>query len=143
MHLKKRIWGLVLVILGACLSMGMGDMGEGPRRIPTPTENFAATIVDRADVSTQVSMFSIDGFTFFIGERGKGKVAVPFAHIKQADFNLTDQGLQVLLSLHNGSTVTIKADRNKKCYGVSNIGNFQISLGDIKILMIGGEILPQ
>ncbi|MEW6267368.1 MAG: hypothetical protein AB1641_30210 [Thermodesulfobacteriota bacterium] len=139
-----RFTGLLVPMIAVGLAvMGMSGLGgsEGPTRIPTPDRNFGATIVDRADVHTQVTMFSIGGYTYFFGQRGKGQLAVPFELINRADFRVTPEGLEVVLNLKDGQNVILNASRKQDCFGRTSVGNFQITLENIKMIILGSQIV--
>jgi hypothetical protein len=123
---------------------GMGGMSDdaGPKRIPDPDRPFEVTLVDRADVRTQMTNFSIEGLTYFFGNKGKGKMAIPFDKIGRADFSSGTDGLFVLLGLRDGQQVTLKADPYQKCYGLTGIGNFEIELGDVKAIVFNKSKIP-
>ena len=141
MKLKRTLGGLtatlaILILSGAL--MGMGGKNEGPKKIPIPEQNYSAAIIDRAEVKTEVSMFSIDGFVFFFGQKGKGRMAVPFNKIKKADLRQTGDGLAALLTLKDGQELTLVVNRDQQCFGKTNIGNFQVGLGDVKLILFKG-----
>jgi hypothetical protein len=139
---KVRIsaW-LLFLALTFLAATGMSGMGEaGPRNIPEPARNFTATIVDRADVLTTVTQFSIDGMTHVIGQRGKGHVAVPFHKIRQVDFSSKPDRLEAYLQMDSGETVVLAVKAASPCYGKSDLGNFQIRLGDVKTLIFKERI---
>ncbi len=142
MDLIKKLPVLVLVLLAAPLLMGMSGFGDsGPQRIPTPEKSFKAVVVDQADVRTDVSVFSIGGYTYFMGTKGKGQLAVPFERVQRADFRLNGDGLEIQLQLRDGESVTLTADRHADCFGKTKFGNFQIKLGDVKMLTIEAQSL--
>ena len=134
-----------LLLIGVIIWLGMSGMGgdEGPRRIPTPDRNFAATIVDRADVRTQLTMFSINGYTYFFARQGEGHLAVPFQNIKRIDFSLSASSLTAVLTLVDGQKVSVSADKQQQCFGVTSIGNYSIKLADVKALTIDRQILGE
>ena len=136
---------IVMVLLCAAMASGMGGLtGEGgPTRIPIPEKNFSVTIIDMADVHTTVTMFSIGGYVHFMGNKGKGQLAVPFTKVKRADIRHLPKGLEVVLTLKDGQQVALSGSRGQECYGSADIGNFKITMGDIKSIVFGREITGQ
>ncbi|MBU2548402.1 MAG: hypothetical protein KKB20_08340 [Proteobacteria bacterium] len=138
---------LLILLFPACalFLLGMSGMGteDVTRRIPTPDMNYRVTVVDQADVRTQVTMFSINGYTVLLGRQGKGTLAVPFSQLKQADFRLKDQDLEVVLRLKDDHVVTLVAERKTDCFGKTKYGNYKIQLGDVRTLIIEGLVEPQ
>ncbi|MFH1091134.1 MAG: hypothetical protein V1742_06140 [Pseudomonadota bacterium] len=141
----KSFISLIVILIAALLVSGMGGMfGEDvPARIPVPDQNFVATVVDQADVQTKLTQFSIDGYTVFFGRLGKGDLAVPFDKIERADFRLSNSVLEVQLQLKGGKKLLISADKAKECYGLTEYGNFKITLGNIKMLTIHSQIVDK
>ena len=131
--------GTLAILFLSFILMGMGGNNEGPKKIPTPEQNFSASIIDRAEVKTNVSMFSIDGFIYFFGQKGKGRMAVPFNKIKRADFRENGNVLEVLLSLKDGQELSLAVNRDQQCFGKTDIGNFQVGLGDVKLILFEGK----
>jgi hypothetical protein len=43
-----------------------------------------------------------------------------------------------VLKLKNGETVALSASRRQEAFGVSKIGNFRITLGDVKTILFTG-----
>lgn len=142
MDISKRLVSLFFLIICALFVSGMSGLGgdDVPRRIPTPDENYAVTILDQADILTKVTMFTINSHSLFLGRKGKGQLAVPFAKIRRVDFRLSDGGFEALLQLKNGGKLTLTADRHYECFGRTKFGNFKITLGDIKTLTIDGPV---
>lgn len=133
----------LLVIAWLCLTGMSGISGsQGPTRIPTPDKNYVVTVIDRADVHTRLDDFSVNGYTYFLGEIGKGKVAIPFDKVKRADFRSVPKGVEIVVSLKSGDKVTLAADRSQPCYGRSKVGNYEIAMGDIKVILFEGPASP-
>lgn len=130
----------VVVFVFTCGMTGFGG-GDVPTRIPTPDKNFAVTLTDRADVRTEMTMFSIGGYTHFFGQKGKGQLAVPFELIKRADFRQIGDNFEVVIQLKDGQTTNLAAGKKQDCYGRTSLGNFQITLGDVKSIVFGHQIL--
>jgi hypothetical protein len=139
----KRYSLPLLLIVWLCLT-GMSGMGgsEGPTRIPTPDRNYVVTVVDRADMHTRLDNFTVSGYTHFMGEMGKGKVAIPFEKIKRVDFRQVQNKLEVVVSLRNGDKVTLTAEQKQPCFGRSKVGNYEIAMGDIKMIIFEGPAVP-
>ena len=65
--------GLIVLCFVAIylVSTGMGEiMTTLNENFPIPAKNFTAVIVDQSGVKTEVSLLSINGFTFLYGTRG-------------------------------------------------------------------------
>lgn len=139
---SKRFVSLLFLIICALFVSGMSGLGgdDAPRRIPTPDENYAVTVLDQVDVLTKVTMFTIDGHSLFLGRKGKGRLAVPFGKIRRVDFRLKDGEFEALIQLKNGGKLSLTADRRYECFGRTKFGNFKITLGDIKTLTIDGPV---
>ncbi|MFH1134860.1 MAG: hypothetical protein V1816_02110 [Pseudomonadota bacterium] len=127
------------VLLLAAVLMGMGGKNAGPQKIPSPEQNYSVAIIDRAEVRTEASMFSIDGYVYFFGRKGKGQLAVPFNKIKTADFRQTPDGLEVKLVFRDGRETILAVDRDRQCYGKTGIGNIQVGLDDVKMILFGDK----
>lgn len=137
----RRLVNMILVLACALFVSGMSGLTDDvPRRIPTPEQNYSATVVDQADVHTKLTMFSIAGYTLFLGKKGKGQLAVPFNRIKRAELRIKDDILEAILLMKEGHSIILTADRRQECFGRTKFGNFKIKLGDIKMFTIDGLI---
>lgn len=140
----RRFLSLAVLLGCAFLVSGLSNLGgDVPRWIPIPEKNFRATVVDVADVHTTLTMFSINGYTLFMGRKGKGWVTVPFAIIKRADLRLKGDILEAFLELSDGQRFRLTADRRQDCFGQTGFGNFKIKLGDVKKFTIDELIFPE
>ncbi|MBW2062347.1 MAG: hypothetical protein JRI95_12425 [Deltaproteobacteria bacterium] len=136
---KFKRWPCLLLFLGIFLLVsGMSGFGKAPDKIPTPASDFTVVLIDQADVRAEVSMFSINGFTYFPGYKGKGAFSIPFENLESVEFRLINENLEAVVNLKQGQAITLQADRSLDCYGRTNFGTFQIKLGDIKQLFIKG-----
>ena len=136
----KRMPIFVLLIVVAPLLLGMGGLTEVPvDKVPQTSRNFAATYVDQMDVITECTEASIDGKTFVEGKRGEGNLAVEFEKIKTINFRMKGGELigQVLLS--DGSETVLTMNKDKKAYGRTKYGAFQIKLSDLKKMIFRPE----
>jgi len=78
---RKLINGIVkttvMVMIGIC-TVGMGGVGEEKlTKIPEPGDNFSATLIDQRDVSSCITLFSLEGQTFLSGKHGGAMVSIP------------------------------------------------------------------
>lgn len=143
MKALRRLVALVVLLAVAAVLSGMSSLEEGvPHRIPEPTQNFAGVVVDQSDVRTRLTMLSINGFTYLLGKKGQGNLAVPFESLTRVDFRLKETDLEAVAHFKDGRTITLRADRHQDCYGRTEFGNFRIKLGDVKTLIFEGRLVP-
>ena len=133
---KKLICSPIFLVIFLFASGMSGLGGDVPEKIPRPKKNFLVTVIDQADVRSQVKMFSINGSTFFTGRRGKGVFSIPFEKLSSIDFRFFEGNLEATAHLKEGQTVTLRIDKNVDCYGRTGFGTFRIKLGDIKRIII-------
>lgn len=120
--------------------MGMGSSSGGaPDKIPVPVKKFDALFIDQMDVATEVHEASIEGGTLIEGKKGEGTFTIVFDKIKSATFLFKEGKLDAIISLRDGSSLQLTVPKNKKAFGRTPYGTFQISLGDLKKMTIIGS----
>lgn len=133
----KRHFSLILVIVCLPLLLGMGSQGGTPtEKIPVPSKKFMATFVDQMDVTTQCSEVSIEGGIALQGKIGEGTYTVAFENIREIVFRLHEEKLYGQVRLHDGSSIELVVGKDKKAYGRTKFGTFQIRLHDLKKMII-------
>lgn len=136
----KRMLPLML-LLSVPLLMGMGSLAGTAvtDTIPRPEKNFSARIIDQLDVATECREVSIEGKTFLDGKRGRGAYVIHFEHIDRVYFFKKDETLTARITLRdNGDPLELTVDANRRLYGKTGWGIFQIGLGDVTSLHILG-----
>ena len=110
-----------LVIIGvAFLALGMGSLGEEePTKIPEPNDDFSATVIDQRDISSDITLFSLDGQTFLSGKHGGATVSIPFKNIREIAFYAKDGDLFAVVTLREGPQVELTVDKDRVFYGRS------------------------
>lgn len=130
--MKKTLWSIFIGWL--CLfALGMGgNDGDSVVQVPKTEKNYAATLMDQADVSIELERFSCDGQTFMTGKFGKSEISIDFEKIDTATFILQGKEVKAGVKLKDGQLIEIMMDKKKACFGVSAFANVRIELGDIK-----------
>jgi len=137
----KTICLFAMMLLSYVFLVGMGPLGgPGSIKVPEPAKNYAATIVDRTDISTRVEKFSFDGQTAISGKLGDGHVSISFDNISSINFVLKDKTLQADVLLKDGKTVHVVVKRLTPCYGKLSYGEFKINTEDVKSITIHGLV---
>jgi hypothetical protein len=112
---------------------GMGVFGEGPAdKLPRTEKKYSAVFIDQMDVITECTEVSIEGNTFLDGKRGEGTLAVPFDKVKYVLFRQKNGELQALVRLQDGNETTLAVNKDRKAYGKTRQGVFQIKLSNLK-----------
>ena len=133
----KRHAGFLLLILSLPLLLGMGSQGGTPAdKIPVPAKKFKATFVDQTDVATQCADVSIDGSTSLQGNVGEGTYTVSFENIREVVFRQHAERLFGLVKMPDGNSIELVIGKDKKAYGRTKFGTFQIRLNDLKKMII-------
>jgi len=115
------------------LLLGMGIMGEGPaNKIPVPDKRYTVTFIDQMDVVMECSEVSIEGNTFVDGKRGEGIVAIPFDRIRSILFQMKEKDLHGLIKLTDGTEVDLVLNKDRKAFGKTEYGTYQIKLSSLK-----------
>lgn len=135
--MMKRFY-MIFIALLIPLLMGMGTTnGAGkPGKIPIPAKKFQAVVMDQLDVVTEIHDVSIEGETFLEGKKGEGTFTVTFENLQSIHFLMNEGKLTGQVKLHDGSMVMLVLSKNKKVFGRTSYGTFQISLGDMKKMTV-------
>ena len=136
--LMKRFLLLAVLIVVAPFLLGMGSLQgpASPEKIPVPVKKYTATVLDQMDVVAQCSDVSIEGETFLEGKRGEGNYTISFDNIAQVLFRLQEGKLIGIVMLRGGESSELTLTKNQKLYGRTRYGTFQITLSDLKKLVI-------
>jgi len=128
----------LLVIIPLLAAMGTPG-GEGsPDKIPIPEKKYTATFIDQDDVITECRDVSIEGGTFLEGKKGEGTYTIPFDTIASIVFQLKDDRLTGIVRLKGGDGIELIVNKDARAYGYTKYGPFQIRLGDLKKITVGG-----
>jgi hypothetical protein len=112
---------------------GMGVMGDTPsNKIPVPDKKYTATFIDQMDVVTECSEVSIEGNTFVDGKRGEGTYAISFDRIRSVLFRMKERELRGIVQLKDGTEIELVLNKDRKAYGKTEFGTFQIKLASLK-----------
>ncbi len=134
-----RIVNTSAIIIIAFFIIGMGTLGERePTKIPEPDEDISATIIDQCDVSSDITLFSLEGQTFISGRHGEATVSIPFDNIQEIDFYAKGSDIFAMVSMQKGPQVELKTDKDRIFYGQLPYGLFSIKIGDVKKIIIKG-----
>ncbi len=127
----------VFVFIAVPIILAMGGSGGGPTdRIPTAAKNIGAIFVDQNDIVTECTGASIDGNTFLEGKKGQGTYTIGFEKIKSVVFKMNNGELLGTAKLIGGGETTLVLDKNKKAYGRTKFGSFQIRIANLKKMTI-------
>ena len=112
---------------------GMGGLGGTPEgTVPKTEENIKAQLVDRSGVSTELTMFSMDGKVFLEGRRGEGQMSVFFRDLKEVSFGPVSGDMAPAdLLLKSGSRVQLKVNKGAVFHGDTGTGAYRISAQDV------------
>jgi hypothetical protein len=133
----KRHFCFLLMILSLPLLLGMGSQGGTPDdKIPVPEKKFTATFVDQMDVTTQCTDVSIGGGTSLQGNIGEGTYTVSFENIREVVFRQHAERLYGQVKMPDGNSIELVIGKDKKAYGRTKFGTFQIRLNDLKKMII-------
>lgn len=117
---------------------GMGSL-QGPSStdsIPLPVKKFDAVFVDQMNVITECSEVSIEGATFLEGKRGDGNYTISFDNIDLISYRMHAQQLTAVVKLRDGTVSELTLKKTQKAFGRTKYGTFQISLSDLKKMII-------
>ncbi|MDO9558852.1 MAG: hypothetical protein Q7I89_04105 [Syntrophales bacterium] len=133
----KRNFTYLLMILCLPLLLGMGSQGGMPAdKIPVPEKKFKATFVDQMDVATECTDVSIEGSTVLQGRIGEGTYTVTFENIQEVVFRRHAEKLYGQVKMLDGSSIELIIGKDKKAYGRTKFGTFQIRINDLKKMII-------
>jgi len=134
-----RIVSTSVVLAIAILAVGMGAFGEKePTKIPSPDDNFSATVIDQGDVSSDITLLSLDGQTFISGRYGGAMVSIPFDNIQEMDFYARGSDIFATVIMRKAPQVELKMDKDRIFYGQLPYGLFSIKIEDVKKIIITG-----
>jgi hypothetical protein len=131
----KWSWRLPMIAVLLCIPvlLGMGVIGESPTdKIPVPDKKYTVTFIDQMDVVTQCSETSIEGNTFVDGKKGEGTYAISFDRIRSILFRMKDRELRAIVQLKDGHEIELVLNKDRKAYGKTEFGTFQIKLAHLK-----------
>ncbi len=140
--MKKYLPALVFIAIPMVLAMG-GSGGGPADRIPNVAKNFAAVFVDQNDIVTECTGVSIDGNTFLEGKRGQGTYTIGFEKIKSIVFRMNNGELLGTARLAGSGETMLVLDKNKKAYGRTKFGSFQIRIANLKKMTITSAPNPE
>jgi hypothetical protein len=135
-----RKYVILLVLIMTPVMMAMGAANGTPGKIPIPAKKFNVLFVDQMDVGTEVRDASIEGETLIEGKKGEGTFTIAFDKISSVSFLAKEGRLDAVISLRDGNTLQLTVPKNKKAYGRTPYGTFQISLGDLKKMTVTGTV---
>ena len=128
----------VMVMIGIC-TVGMGGLGEEElKKIPEPSANFSATLIDQRDVSSSITVFSLEGQTFLSGKRGGATVSIPFENIKEIDFYARGRDIFAMVTMKEESQVELEMEKDRVFYGQLSYGLLSIKAEYVKKITIHG-----
>jgi len=134
---RQLVFNIIIAILCFPLLFGMGSQGGATTdKIPDPAKKFKAIFVDQMDITTECSDVSIEGTTAFEGKRGEGIYSIAFENVQQVVFRLQAEKLYGQIKLQDGSTIELAIGKDKKAYGRTPFGTFQIRLNDLKKMTV-------
>jgi len=126
----------ILVIVPLLMAMGMYS-GEGsPDKIPIPEKKFSVTFVDQMDMIVRCQDASIEGKTFIEGKKGEGVYTVDFDRISLINFRMQENRLYGSIVLKDGSSLELILNTERKAYGRTNYGTFQVKLSSLKRMVL-------
>jgi hypothetical protein len=134
----KRLALLQVVLAVVPLLMAMGVYsGEGsPDKIPIPEKKFSVTFVDQMDMVVQCQDASIEGKTFIEGKKGEGVYTVDFDRISLISFRMQENRLYGGIVLKDGSSLELMLNNERKAYGRTKYGTFQVKLSSLKRMVL-------
>jgi len=128
----------VMIMIGIC-TVGMGGLGEEElKKIPEPSDNFSATLIDQRDVSSSITVFSLEGQTFLSGKRGGATVSIPFENIKEIDFYARGRDIFAMVTMKEESQVELEMEKDRVFYGQLSYGLLSIKAEYVKKITIHG-----
>ncbi|MFH1081143.1 MAG: hypothetical protein V1766_12945 [Pseudomonadota bacterium] len=140
----KRNFIFLLMILCLPLLLGMGSPGGTPvDKIPVPDKKFKATFIDQTDVATECTDVSIEGSTALQGKIGEGTYTVAFENIREVVFRQQAEKLYGQVKMPDGNSIELIIGKDKKAYGQTKFGTFQIRINDLKKMIIDPVLQKQ
>jgi hypothetical protein len=137
MKAHRSILGL-LVIVAACLSLGMGNLGskDTAQEAPLAEKEVTAVLTDLKGLTLTLSRFSINGQAFVTGNLGAGRLTVPFGRIRVMTFSPAPKGLQMTAELNDRSQVILIMEKGQTAYGMIAAGAYRIPLEQVQRIEI-------
>jgi hypothetical protein len=134
----KRIALLPIFLAVVPLLMAMGvHSGEGsPDKIPIPEKKFEASFVDQMGIVVDCQDASIDGKTFVVGKKGEGVYTIEFDRISRINFRMQENQLYGDIALKGGKSLELILNKERKAYGRTQYGTFQIKLSSLKRMVL-------
>lgn len=135
---KSTLFFLVMLlsIVPLLIAMGMFQGDTPSDRVPIPQKKFAATFVDHSDIVTDCTDASIEGYTYLDGKKGGGVYTVDFERLKSIVFLFNNGELRASARLLDGSELVLNVNKDRKAFGKTKYGTFQIKLSDLKKMLI-------
>lgn len=140
--MKKFLPLLVLIAVPIILAMG-GSSGGPADSIPSAAKNVNAIFIDQNDIVTECTGASIDGNTFLEGKKGQGTYTIGFEKIKSVVFRMNNGELLGTARLIAGGETTLVLDKNRKAYGRTKFGSFQIRIANLKKMTVTAVSQPE
>ena len=135
---ERYVFAIVIVGL-ALFSVGMGGLGEqDPTKIPEPAQDFSATVVDQREISSDITLMSLEGQTFLVGKRGGAMVSIPFENIEVIEFSMSGKDIYAAVAMKGQPQVELQMEKDHVLYGQLSYGNFAIKLEYIRKITIHG-----
>jgi hypothetical protein len=123
----------ITVLFFIPILLGMGVIGDSPtNKIPVPDRKYTVTFIDQMDVVTECSEVSIEGNTFIDGKIGEGTYAIAFDRIRSVLFRMKERELRGAVQLKDGNEIELILNKDRKAYGKTEFGTFQIKLANLK-----------
>jgi len=129
----KRFALMVMVLIGACFCLGMGELGGQPEgTIPETDVKIAAKVVDREGMVTSLDQFSMDGKTYLDTKRGSGQLTIPFQQLESVTFGkLSGDEMAVEVKFRTGETMNLAIRKRAVFYGSTGYGAYVIKARDL------------
>ena len=126
---------LLLPVVGWATGFG-GD--NPPARIPIPSQDFKATVVDHGGISFDVDRASYNGEVFFYGKMGAAQITLPFKNVRSVTFTKGSEPetRTATARTKDGEEMTFTVADDVPCYGKTKVGNYSIETADIRSITI-------
>ncbi len=126
-NLINSILNASVIIMIAFFTIGMGTLGEREHtKIPEPDDNFSAKVVDQCDISSEMTLFNLEGQTFISGKYGGATVSIPFDNIQGIDLYAKGSDIFAMVIMRDGPQVELRMDKDRIFYGQLSYGLFFI-----------------
>lgn len=130
--MRRKLAPILPLLIMWLVLTGMGK-APGPE-VPMPEVDFKATVRDDQDISTKISHSSWEGNTYFIGNRGKGVVTIPFDKVKKvvAVGSSSEGRLDFQVTLKGGEVVAVSFEEDSTLTGMTGFGTYRINAKNLK-----------